>query len=88
MHPSILTESAIRYAKAFNNRIAFKVNFSYMQGTDWRSNTQRDQNTNDLKKAPTPGFPFLMVQIMWHTTDGTNTAMTRSQEAMSFPSAD
>jgi len=56
--PAILTESAIRYAKAFNNRFAFKVNFSYMQGIDWRSNTRLDQNTNDLKSA-NPNFPAL-----------------------------
>ncbi len=56
--PAILTESALRYAKAFNNRFAFKVNFSYMQGIDWRSNTRLDQNTNDLKSA-NPNFPAL-----------------------------
>ncbi len=56
--PSILTESAIRYAKAFNNRFAFKVNLSYMQGIDWRSNTRLDQNINNLKSA-NPGFPSL-----------------------------
>ncbi|MHA4807761.1 TonB-dependent receptor domain-containing protein [Flavitalea flava] len=56
--PAILTESAIRYAKAFNNKLAFKFNFSYMQGTDWRSNTRLDQNTNNLKSA-NPGFPEL-----------------------------
>jgi outer membrane receptor protein involved in Fe transport len=56
--PSILTESAIRYAKAFNNRFAFKVNLGYMQGTDWRSNTRLDQNTNNLKSA-NPNFPAL-----------------------------
>ena len=56
--PSILTESAIRYAKAFNNKFAFKINIGYMQGTDWRSNTQLDQNTNNLKSA-NPGFPAL-----------------------------
>jgi iron complex outermembrane recepter protein len=56
--PSILTESAIRYAKAFNNKFAFKVNFGYMQGIDWRSNTQTDQNPNYLKSA-NPGFPAL-----------------------------
>ncbi|MFI5193773.1 MAG: TonB-dependent receptor [Chitinophagales bacterium] len=56
--PSILTETAIRYAKAFNNRFAFKVNLGYMQGTDWRSNTRLDQNTNNLKSA-NPGFPAL-----------------------------
>jgi outer membrane cobalamin receptor len=56
--PSILTETAIRYAKAFNNRFAFKINFGYMQGTDWRSNTRLDQNTNNLNSA-NPGFPAL-----------------------------
>jgi len=56
--PSILTESAIRYAKAINNRLAFKVNFDYMEGTDWRSNTRLDQNTNNLKSA-NPNFPAL-----------------------------
>ncbi|MEJ7681785.1 MAG: TonB-dependent receptor plug domain-containing protein [Segetibacter sp.] len=56
--PGILTETAIRYAKAFNNKWAFKINGSYMQGIDWRSNTRLDQNTNNLKSA-NPGFPKL-----------------------------
>ncbi len=49
--PGILTETAIRYAKAFNNKWAFKINGSYMQGIDWRSDTRLDQNTNNLKSA-------------------------------------
>lgn len=56
--PAFLTESAIRYAKAFNNRFAFKINVGYMQGIDWRSNTRLDQNTNNLKSA-NPNFPEL-----------------------------
>ena len=56
--PAFLTESAFRYAKAFNNKLAFKINFSYMQGVDWRSNTRLDQNTNNLKSA-NPNFPAL-----------------------------
>jgi iron complex outermembrane receptor protein len=56
--PSILTETAVRYAKAFNNKWAFKVNASYMRGVDWRSNTRLDQNPNNLKSA-NPGFPQL-----------------------------
>lgn len=56
--PSILTESAIRYAKAFNNKWAFKINASYMRGIDWRSNTRLDQNPNNLKSA-NPGFSQL-----------------------------
>jgi iron complex outermembrane receptor protein len=56
--PAILTESAIRYAKVINNRLAIKLNFGYMQGTDWRSNTRLDQNPNNLNSA-NPGFPAL-----------------------------
>jgi iron complex outermembrane recepter protein len=56
--PALLTESAIRFARAFNNKFAFKINVSYMQGVDWRSNTRKDQNTNNLKSA-NPGFPAL-----------------------------
>jgi iron complex outermembrane receptor protein len=56
--PAILTETAIRYAKAFNNKFAFKVNLGYMQGIDWRSNTRLDQNTNNLKSA-NPSYPEL-----------------------------
>ena len=56
--PSVLTESAFRYAKAFNNKFAFKINGSYMQGTDWRSNSRIDQNTNNLKSA-NPAFAEL-----------------------------
>ncbi|HEX2606201.1 MAG TPA: TonB-dependent receptor [Flavisolibacter sp.] len=56
--PAFLTESALRYAKAFNNKFAFKINVGYLQGIDWRSNTRNDQNTNDLKSA-NPKFPEL-----------------------------
>ena len=56
--PSVLTETAVRFARAFNNRWAFKVNGSYMRGTDWRSNTAVDQNPNNLNTA-NPNFPEL-----------------------------
>ena len=56
--PAILTETAVRYAKAFKNKFAFKVNFDYLQGTDWISNTRLDQNTNNLKSA-NPAYPSL-----------------------------
>ena len=55
---SNLTETAIRYAKAFNNRFAFKVNLSYLRGTDWLSDTRTDQNPNNLKSA-NPSFAAL-----------------------------
>lgn len=56
--PALMTESAIRFAKAFNNKFAFKLNLGYMQGIDWLSNTRLDQNSNNLKSA-NPGFPSL-----------------------------
>lgn len=49
--PSILTETALRYAQAFNKKFAFKINFGYLRGTDWSSNTQYDQNPNNLNTA-------------------------------------
>ncbi|KIC93931.1 TonB-dependent receptor [Flavihumibacter solisilvae] len=54
----ILTESAIRFAKAFNQKFAFKVNFSYMRGTDWLSSSTTDQNPND-KNTANPAYPEL-----------------------------
>ncbi|MBX2894081.1 MAG: TonB-dependent receptor [Cyclobacteriaceae bacterium] len=37
-------EGALRYAKAFNNRFAFKIAVSYMQATDWYGTNLRDKN--------------------------------------------
>ena len=56
--PALLTESAIRFAKAFANKFAFKLNLGYTQGIDWISNTRLDQNPNNLKTA-NPAFPVL-----------------------------
>ncbi|BAV08797.1 CarboxypepD_reg-like domain-containing protein [Filimonas lacunae] len=55
---SNLTETAIRYAQAFNNKFAFKLNASYLRGTDWLSDTRKDQNPNNLKSA-NPAYPEL-----------------------------
>lgn len=56
--PSLLTESAIRWAQAFGKHWAIKINGSYMQGTDWLSNTRTDQNPQILNSA-NPRFPEL-----------------------------
>lgn len=55
---SQLTEDAFRYAKAFNDKFAFKVNFSYLQGQDWQSDNRIDQNPTNLKTA-NPAYPEL-----------------------------
>lgn len=53
---SILSETAIRYAQAWNKNWAFKVNAGYLKATDWVSDTRVDQNPNSLKTA-NPLYP-------------------------------
>ncbi|GAB3247400.1 TonB-dependent receptor [Larkinella harenae] len=36
-------DAGFRYAKAFNNRLAFKVSVSYINATDWQASDFRDQ---------------------------------------------
>ena len=59
-NPSVLTETAVRWAQAFgtDSRWAYKVNLDYLRGTDWLSNTQTDQNPQPLATA-NPAFPEL-----------------------------
>lgn len=59
--PSPLTETAIRYAHAFNNKFAFKINASYMRATDWRGNTAIDQNPNTTPSTGNSLYPELNV---------------------------
>jgi len=47
----------VRYAKSFNNKFAFKVNFSILQATDWVGNDYkqdrlRSRSTTDLSDTP------------------------------------
>jgi iron complex outermembrane recepter protein len=59
--PSVLTETAVRYAHAFNNKFAFKINGSYLRATDWRGNTRTDQNPNTTPSTGNPSYPELNV---------------------------
>jgi iron complex outermembrane recepter protein len=38
------TDYAFRYAKAFNNKFAFKVNVAYLQAQDWQANNYNNQS--------------------------------------------
>jgi outer membrane receptor protein involved in Fe transport len=42
--PTVLTDYSIRYAKAFNNKFAFKVNASYFKGLDFYATNYTDVN--------------------------------------------
>jgi outer membrane cobalamin receptor len=56
--PAILSETAIRYAKVFNDKFAFKINFGYLTATDWISDSRLDQNPNN-KNTANPAYPSL-----------------------------
>ncbi len=47
-------ETSIRYAKAFNNKLAFKLNFTYSGATDWYGTSMQDRNASS---TPT-GFSY------------------------------
>ncbi|MCE6988177.1 TonB-dependent receptor [Dyadobacter sp. CY323] len=49
-----LYDLAVRYAKAFNDKFAFKVNVSYLKGTDWYANdyTDIEPNTPEASRGP------------------------------------
>ena len=53
---SPLTETAIRWAQSFHDRFAFKLNFSYLKGTDWVANSHDDFNPQTTSN---PAFPEL-----------------------------
>ena len=44
--PAPMYEASIRYAKSFNNKFAFKVNFSYMRADDWHGTSTFDRNAD------------------------------------------
>lgn len=44
--PQPMYETAIRYAKSFNNKFAFKLNFSYSQAQDWVGINYSDKNSS------------------------------------------
>lgn len=59
-HP--LTAFSARYAKAFNNKFAFKVNFSIMDAEDWVGNdykTDRNIPESEFDLSDTPNFDGL-----------------------------
>ncbi len=46
-HPAtIYTESSLRWVKAFHDKFAFKINFTYTGGNDWYADNQTDLNPN------------------------------------------
>lgn len=51
---SMMIDASIRYAKAFKNKIAFKLNLSYKRANDWEATSDFDRNTSSTPE----GFDF------------------------------
>ena len=54
-HP--MGQYSIRYAKAFNNKIAFKLNFAYQMATDWLGNDYKTSRVNPESQTDLSGTP-------------------------------
>ncbi len=57
-----LYNASIRYAKAFNNKFAFKINFSYLRAKDWIGNdylTDRNNPESTVDLSGNPNFDGL-----------------------------
>ncbi|MES2795831.1 MAG: carboxypeptidase-like regulatory domain-containing protein, partial [Bacteroidota bacterium] len=52
-----MTDLAIRYAKAFKNKFAFKINLSRLAGTDWYANDLTDIDANTAAASRGPNNP-------------------------------
>lgn len=53
--PALMHEVSVRYAKAFNNKFAFKANFSYSKADDWHGTDGLDRNAANNPFASTGG---------------------------------
>lgn len=47
--PQSMYDGAFRYARAFNNKFAFKLNFAYSQAEDWRGTQINTDKNNNLQ---------------------------------------
>ncbi len=47
----------VRYAKSFNNKFAFKVNFSYFDATDWSANDYKQDRLRSRSETDLSGTP-------------------------------
>lgn len=58
--PSPYYDAALRYAKAFNDKFAFKVNLAYTRGEDWHASSLEDKNGSGGGREQ-PGYDGLNV---------------------------
>nr|WP_245189725.1 carboxypeptidase-like regulatory domain-containing protein [Lunatimonas salinarum] len=51
-NPQPMYEGAIRYAHAFNNKLAFKISASFLEATDWHGTDRTDLNRDAQGNLP------------------------------------
>lgn len=71
--PSPVWEGALRYAKAFNNKFAFKINVAGMMANDWQGTSAVDREI-----ARTPGYGSAS---QWDTNPGADRLHYMGDEA-------
>jgi iron complex outermembrane recepter protein len=72
------TDYSFRYAKAFNNKVAFKLNLAYLQAQDWQATNYNNQSLRN-------GFgPNLGTRATDQAYDGINVYGDEGNQSLSF----
>ena len=60
--PSPFSEISLRYAKSFNNKLAFKVNASFLDAEDWYASDTRDRSLDpSITRENSPGYEAINI---------------------------
>ncbi len=78
--PRPMYEIAFRYAKAFNNKFAFKINCMWAQATDWVAHNYADKNEGTQGALdPNPGYDGVN---LYGDDGGANLGMLRGSQSL------
>lgn len=79
--PQPMYEAALRYAKAFNNKFAFKIGLSYMEAEDWNATNFSDKN--DAFKGDLTNNPSYDGVNLYGDDGGINLGLIRNSPSIS-----
>jgi len=80
--PQPMYEASLRYAKAFNNKFAFKIGLSYSQAQDWHANNFSDKN--DALKGDLTNNPAYDGVNLYGDDGGINLGLIKSSPSTSL----
>jgi len=79
-NPQPIYETAVRYAKSFNNKIAFKLGFSLMKASDWSAHNYSDKNANlQGNLSSNPAYDGVN---LYGDDGGTNLGLMRNSQSL------